>query len=281
LERNPNPLVALYDELAADYERTRVPRFRPFVKKLLQLYDTRPASVVLDAGCGTGLAATMVAPRVGHSGKILGVDGSSYMLDIARRKAQGFGFTQCEFVKGDLTKLNVNDETFDLVICSFALWGEPTALFREFFRVLKPHGALLLQNWEPDRNGVERTYREALNSFMTRTPNAELTEVRRIFAEQSQLWKDLKEPQAYEDELTASGFRTAFGQWITNPVRFANVAELIEYYDLGVRARGELEAMDVDTRARFTKAVTDALRPLETAQGVQTEWRAIQALARK
>src|SRR5581483_2876047 len=115
---NAKDFGVLFDDFATDYERTRVPRFRPFVKKLLQLYDTRPGSQVLDAGCGTGLAATLVAPRVGQGGRVLRLDASEQMLEIARHKAQSFGFTQCEFVEGDVTRMDLPDASFDLVISS-------------------------------------------------------------------------------------------------------------------------------------------------------------------
>jgi ubiquinone/menaquinone biosynthesis C-methylase UbiE len=273
--------VQLYDQLAADYERTRVPRFRPFVKKLLQLYDTRPGSHVLDAGCGTGLAATMVAPRVGHGGKVVGVDLSKPMLEIARNKAQGFGFDQCEFVSGDISQLNYAGESFDLVICSFALWGEPYGLFTEFYRVLRPHGALLIQNWESERDRVSRAIHATLHEFATSAPDEHLAALRDDFKQHAAQWTEMNDPGDYERVLRAAGFRQASAQWFSNPAHFASVDELIEFYNLGVRSRAEIQAMDVDTRSRYFAALKEKLQPPETAGGMDIEWRAVQALALK
>lgn len=274
-------LTALYDELAADYERTRVPRFRPVVKRLLQLYDTRPGSHVLDAGCGTGLVATMVAPRAGHGGHILGVDASDKMLEIARAKAQGYGFDQCEFVVGDITALDRPDASFDLVVCSFALWGEPKALFAEFHRVLKPNGALLLQNWGASRDGTAGEFDRALVPLMVPEPNAQLAEIRDTFKRHGELWADMRDPDDYVRVLQEAGFETASGQSASAPFHFAGTDELYEFYAVGVRARAEIAAMDEGARARLQQTVTATFAPLLTPKGIDEPRQAIQAIARK
>ncbi len=274
-------LIDLYDEFAPEYERTRVPRFRPFVKRLLQFYDTRPGSHVLDAGCGTGLVATMVAPRAGHGGKVLGVDASEKMLEIARHKASGFGFDQCEFVRGDITRLDAADDSFDVVICSFALWGEPRALFAELFRVLKPHGALLLQNWETERGGITRTFNETLRPFSTLVPDERVSQARAVLAKHRAEWNELQTPADYERVLRGVGFSQVSAQWFVNSTHFKNLDECIEFHALGVGARAELGAMDDVTRAQFDSAIRAALQPFANERGVDEEWRAIQVSARK
>lgn len=278
---SPNILATLYDEFASEYERTRVPRFRPFVKKLLQLYDTRPGSYVLDAGCGTGLAATMVAPRVGHSGRVLGVDASERMLEIARQKAQGFGFDQCEFVLGDMEHLDVPSDAFDVVICSFALWGEPRELFNEFLRVLKPHGALLIQNWETDRGGIARMYGQTLQSFALAISDERASQARAAFSKHRADWAEVQTPQDYERVLRGIGFSQAAAQWFASSTHFKNLDELIEFHNIGIRSRAEIAAMNETTRAEFHAAAGDALQTFVTGHGVDAEWRAIQVMARK
>lgn len=274
-------LASLYDSLAPDYERTRVPRFRPFVKRLLQFYDTRPGSHVLDVGCGTGLVATSVAPRAGHTGRVLGIDVSPAMLEIARQKAHGFGFTQCEFVLGDAAHIQEPDNAFDLITCSFALWGEPRQLFAEFYRLLKPQGALLIQNWEMERTGIPRTYSETLHTFASAGSDESVRAVRAAFNGQRELWRDLKSPADYERVLRETGFTSVTAQWMVANTHFKNLEELIEFHDFGVFARAEIAALDEPTRAAFHQALRDALHPLATDKGLDEEWRAIQVSARK
>lgn len=274
-------LISLYDEFAPEYERTRVPRFRPFLKKLLQLYDTRPGSHVLDAGCGTGLAATAVAPRVGHSGRVLGVDASEAMLAIARHKAQGFGFDQCEFIRGDISRMGVPDESSDIVICSFALWGEPSALFSEFLRVLKPHGAFLMQNWDTRQDRAAAIYSETLRTFTAAVPDERISQARAVYSQQRSDWADMNTPSAYERVLRSIGFSSVSAQESANKTQFKNLDEFIAFQDVGAIARAEIAAMTPAARAEFHAAVRDALRPFETAQGVEQEWRAVYVIARK
>lgn len=278
----PHPvLVSLYDAAAQDYERTRVPRFRPFVKKLFQRYDTRPNSHVLDAGCGTGLAATMIAPRVGHSGKVIGVDASEGMLELARSKARGFGFDQCEFYKGDIHALDFSDETFDQVICSFALWGEPAPLFGEFRRVLKLDGVLLAQNWLRDRDNALDVYREQLRTHQVSSGDAKLDAIRQVLAQEGENWERFKTPADYENALKAVGFSEVRTYIEALPIRFDHIDAFIEWQSLGILHRAELEAMSDAQRADFENAVRNALRPLETAKALDVELHAIQVVARK
>lgn len=274
-------LVSLYDEFAPEYERTRVPRFRPFLKNLLRLYDTRPGSHVLDAGCGTGLAATMVAPRVGHNGRVLGVDASEAMLEIARHKAQGFGFDQCEFVQGETEHLQVPNESFDLVICSFAFWGLPSALFSEFFRVLKPNGAFLMQNWDREAGRIQAIYAETLRSFSSSLPDERVAQARAAFAQQQSDWSGVRTPGDYERVLRDVGFSSISAHLLARTTHFRDLDELINFHDAGVVSRAEIAALSPSTRVDFHVALRNALGPFVNERGVHEEWRAVQVIARK
>lgn len=273
-------LTELYDEFATDYERTRVPRFRPLVKQLLQLYDTRPGSRVLDAGCGTGLAATMVAPRVGHTGRVLGVDASSAMLEIARHKAHGYGFDQCVFAVGDIAQLDFPAETFDVVLCSFALWGEPDLLFTEFLRVLKPGGALLVQNWEHGNNPLDDAYAEALRAF-TPPSDARINAVQTFLDQQRTYMQNVRAPQDYERVLRAVGFTHVAARSFSHTTTFKTLDEFIDFQNLGVAHRSQVAAMLPPTRADFYTAAVQVLTPFVTARGIDQIWRVIQVSARK
>lgn len=275
-----NPFAKYYDSFAAEYERVRVPRFRPFVKRLLQLYDTRPGSWVLDAGCGTGLVATMVAVRAGHSGKVVGVDTSTAMLEIARAKAHGFGFDQCEFHHGDIRALEMPDGIFDVVVCSFALWGEPAALFREFYRVLKPGGALLLQEWAGEPEAAEKIYKATLDKYRVTAPDAALAELRAGWAAHQAARQGQDEPDAFAQALRAAGFAEPRVEWCALPMPFANADELREFFDLGVNNFAEVNALDASTRTRYRQDAVAALAALGGGK-IVFEKRALQAAARK
>ena len=107
-----------------------------------------PAGVALDAACGTGRIAALLAGR-GH--RILGVDSSPDMLAKARERVP-----DGDFRPGDLTRLPFPDGSTDLVVCSLALTHAPSLepVMAEFARVLRPGGHVVISDIHPE--GVAR-----------------------------------------------------------------------------------------------------------------------------
>lgn len=115
-----------------------------------QIVDGLPRGVALDAACGTGRVAASLAER-GH--QVLGVDGSSDMLERARTRVP-----QGRFTVGELDRLPVPDDAVDLVTCCLALTHVPSLgpVMGEFARVLRPGGHLVISDMHPE--GVARGY---------------------------------------------------------------------------------------------------------------------------
>jgi SAM-dependent methyltransferase len=84
-------VAACYDAEAADYDTTSYPTGtqREWVAGLLR--RCQPASVVLDAPCGTGMYFAMVA-AAGH--RVAGIDQSAGMLAQARARGIAFSLEQ-------------------------------------------------------------------------------------------------------------------------------------------------------------------------------------------
>ena len=78
--------------------------------KRVECGDFKPYQVVLDAGTGTGVVASVVAPYVKH---VYGIDQSQAMLKIASSKLHGSGSIQLGV--GDIRSIAFPDETFDRV----------------------------------------------------------------------------------------------------------------------------------------------------------------------
>lgn len=61
-----------------------------------------PGDVVVELGCGTGLNFAYVQQEIGPQGKIIGVDLTDAMLDVARDRVTRERWTNVELVQADL-----------------------------------------------------------------------------------------------------------------------------------------------------------------------------------
>jgi ubiquinone/menaquinone biosynthesis C-methylase UbiE len=79
---------------------------------------------------------------VGETGKVLGLDFSDTMLVKAKENAQKLGFTNVEFLKGDIEEMPVTSDSVDVVVsnCVLNLVPDKEKAFSEIYRVLKKEG---------------------------------------------------------------------------------------------------------------------------------------------
>ena len=106
----------------------------------LERNGLRRGDRLLDVACGTGLVAVAATRILGTAGNITCLDPSEGMLAVARTKLKA------TFVTGRAEKLPFPDNTFDFLTMGYAL-RHVTSLdetFREYRRVLKPGGRLLI-----------------------------------------------------------------------------------------------------------------------------------------
>jgi malonyl-CoA O-methyltransferase len=105
--------------------------------------------VVLDAGCGTGVATGKLARRY-RGARVIALDFAHGMLVHARRKGALFRRPRC--VCADLERLPLADCSVDLLFSSSALqWSaDLPGTFAEFLRVLRPGGLLTFSTFGPD-----------------------------------------------------------------------------------------------------------------------------------
>src|ERR1700730_9204444 len=146
----------MFDQVAARYDARnpllRADRDRAWRRRAARRAGLRPGQTALDLCTGTGRLAHELLPFVGPSGRVIGVDFSPAMLELARKREPSV-----EFRQGDVTQLSEADASVDAVTIGFGLRNlvDRHAALREMFRVLRPGGRLVILAVAGLRNGAE------------------------------------------------------------------------------------------------------------------------------
>ncbi len=100
--------------------------------------------VVLDVGCGAGLDALTASKKMEKKGRIIGIDFSQKMLEIARRAVNSLEVDNIELYRGDAEDLPIWNDSVDIILVNgiFNLNPNRGRIFSELVRVLNPSGAL-------------------------------------------------------------------------------------------------------------------------------------------
>jgi ubiquinone/menaquinone biosynthesis C-methylase UbiE len=98
---------------------------------------------VLDVACGPAFLTMIFAERCATA---VGVDGTDVFLDHARAAARGRGLENLRFVLGDVARLPLSGESFDVCSCraAFHHFPRPDVVLGEMVRVTRPGGRLLI-----------------------------------------------------------------------------------------------------------------------------------------
>jgi len=110
--------------------------------------DLHPGEVVLDLGSGAGADVLISARRVVPGGRVIGLDMTDEMLQLARRNAVRAGVENVEFLKGYLEDIPLPEDSVDVVIsnCVINLAADKNVVLAEAARVLRAGGRLAVSD---------------------------------------------------------------------------------------------------------------------------------------
>lgn len=119
-----------------------------FSQHVMDVADVSPGESVLDVGCGCGSTSLELGARVGVSGRVLGVDVSHPMLEVARSVPTDL---PVEFVEADASSHDLGREAFDLVFSRFGVmfFADPDRAFAHIGGAVRSGGRVAFACWRP------------------------------------------------------------------------------------------------------------------------------------
>jgi len=259
------------DEL---YERYLVPaKFGPWAADLVGLADPQPGERVLDVACGTGIVARLVVPKVGTSGKVVGLDINAGRLAVAQ-SLSSVSEMSIEWREGDVGALPFSDAEFDLICCQqgFQFFSDKLGASREMFRVLVSGGRLALNVWRPIEHQPGAF---AMAKALGRHVSAEAEAFRHTpFA--------LGEAEAIEAPMKEAGFRDVVIRPTTKTVHFPSAEAFTIRYISGIAPLARMVSeVDDEARSALLNDVRESLEPYMGADGLAIPTESYLATANK
>ena len=135
-------LVDFYERVAPEYDSWAGGLHGRVAAKLVELAAPKRGEAVLDVGCGTGLVSHLVAAKVGARGSVVGIDLSSRMLDLARRRSR----PNTTFMAMAAEQMVFRARSFDLITYGQSLpyLADPMESLGESVRLLRSGGRIAL-----------------------------------------------------------------------------------------------------------------------------------------
>lgn len=136
---------------------------QPYADLLVADVSARPAAHVLDVGCGNGATTLAIAERLGADARVVGVDISSPMLEVATARAE-YARLPATFILANAETYPFEPQSFDAIVSRFGVmfFDDPHAAFANLRSALKEGGMLHAVAW---RGAAE-------NPFMTAAERA-------------------------------------------------------------------------------------------------------------
>ncbi len=159
-----------FESAAAVYDGS--PFFPICGRRLVELAQIPLGATVLDIATGTGAVLFPALEQVGPTGRVTGIDIAESMVRAAAAKIRESHSQNAEVRQMNAESLQFPNESFERVLCGFALWFIPglDAALNEMRRVLRPGGRIAVSTWAPPSE-LDRQYADLLRSYGAGSPD--------------------------------------------------------------------------------------------------------------
>ncbi len=133
---------AFFERVASDWDTMRLAYYdERVIEKMAEVSGANEDATVMDVGTGTGFVAAGLAPRVK---RVIGIDNSPAMLEVARGNLDILGIANVELVQGEVTYLPLADGSMEAAFANMVLHNaeNPASMLQEMVRVVKPGGTV-------------------------------------------------------------------------------------------------------------------------------------------
>ncbi len=143
-------IVALFNRAAPAYDQVGPGFFAHLGRGLVNFCQVKRNDRVLDIATGRGAVLFSAANAVGEGGIVVGTDLSEAMVRETRHEIQRLQLENISIENMDAERLVFDDNSFDCVLCGFALFFFPRLelAMAEMRRVLRPGGGLAVSTWK-------------------------------------------------------------------------------------------------------------------------------------
>lgn len=156
----------MFDSIAGDYDRLNhlmsLDVDRSWRRRAIrQVVEKDRPQAILDAACGTGDFAIAIAEAANPGTKVTGVDLSENMLAVMKEKVARRGLQErISTRQGNCESLPWPDCSFDRVTIAFGIrnFEHRELALREFLRVLRPGGRLVILELSVPSNSIVRWF---------------------------------------------------------------------------------------------------------------------------
>jgi len=178
------------------------------LRKLSSALVAGPADHVLEVACGPGIVAEALAPLVSE---LICIDATTEMIDLAKSRIEMSGHKNVFFQEALAEELPFADHQFDAIVSrlSFHHFRDTQAVLKEFRRVLRPQGRLILADIISSSSQIDADLHNAIEQL--RDP----THVHMYSMEE------------FEAALQAGGFEPEFTELWEQPRNFSEWAQIV------------------------------------------------------